>query len=72
MNVPQVARQGSLETRDPARPPGSETCASPENIGKTVVDAVLIEFNSATPGIAVLPTSPDNLTLKVLAEGRRE
>ena len=49
-------------------PAGTHT---PENIGKTVIDAVLIEFKSATPGNAVLPTSRDNLTFKVLAEGPR-
>lgn len=44
---------------------------APENIGTTPVNAVLIEFKSAKPGTAVLPTSRDNLTLKVLGEGPR-
>jgi len=44
---------------------------APENIGTTPVDAVLIEFKTAKPGSAVLPTSRDNLTMKMLAEGPR-
>jgi quercetin dioxygenase-like cupin family protein len=47
-------------------PAGTHT---PENIGTTAVDAVLIEFKSAKPGNAVLPSSRENLTLKPLAEG---
>lgn len=44
---------------------------APENIGTTPVDAVLVEFKAAKPGAAVLPSSRDNLTLKVLGEGPR-
>jgi len=44
---------------------------NPENIGTGPVDAVLIEFKSAKPGTATLPSTRDNLTMKVLAEGER-
>ncbi len=44
---------------------------APENIGTTPVDAVLIEFKSAKPGSAVLPSTRDNMTMKVLGEGPR-
>ena len=44
---------------------------NPENIGTGPVDAVLVEFKSAKPGTATLPTARDNLTMKALAEGAR-
>lgn len=44
---------------------------SPENIGSSAVDAVLVEFKAAKPGTAALPTSRDNMTMKLLAESPR-
>ena len=44
---------------------------NPENIGTGPVDALLIEFKSEKPGTATLPSTRDNLTMKVLAEGAR-
>lgn len=44
---------------------------NPENIGKTAVDALLVEFKSATPGTATIPSSRDNMALKVLVESPR-
>jgi quercetin dioxygenase-like cupin family protein len=42
---------------------------SPANIGSGRIDAILVEFKAAAPGKATIPTSRDNMTLKVLAEG---
>ena len=44
---------------------------SPENIGTGPIEAVLVEFKSAAPGTATLPTSRDNMAMKALAEGPR-
>jgi beta-alanine degradation protein BauB len=44
---------------------------NPTNVGTGAVDALLIEFKSAAPGKAALPTSRPGLELKVLAEGPR-
>jgi beta-alanine degradation protein BauB len=44
---------------------------SPKNIGTTPIDALLVEFKTAAPGTATLPTSRPNMTTKVLAEGPR-
>jgi len=41
------------------------------NAGTARIDAVLIEFKSAAPGKATLPTSRENMKMKVLAEGPR-
>ena len=49
-------------------PAGTHT---PANVGTGPVDAVLIEFKTATPGKAALPASRSGMTLKVLAEGPR-
>ena len=49
-------------------PSGTHT---PSNIGSGKIDGILIEFKSAAPGTAVLPTSRPNMALKVLAEGPR-
>ena len=49
-------------------PAGTHT---PSNIGSGKIDGILIEFKSAAPGTAVLPTSRPNMALKVLAEGPR-
>ena len=43
----------------------------PTNVGTGPVDALLIEFKTAAPGKAALPTSRPGMTLKMLAEGPR-
>jgi len=43
----------------------------PSNVGTGRVDAVLVEFKSAAPGKAALPTSRPNMAMKTLAEGPR-
>jgi beta-alanine degradation protein BauB len=43
----------------------------PENIGKAAVDALLVEFKTAAPGTAAIPSSRDNLAMKVLADSPR-
>jgi beta-alanine degradation protein BauB len=43
----------------------------PTNIGKTPVDAILVEFKTPSPGSATIPTSREAMTIKVLAEGPR-
>jgi quercetin dioxygenase-like cupin family protein len=47
------------------------TTHSPANIGTEPIDAILVEFKSASPGTAAIPTSRANMTIKVLAEGPR-
>jgi beta-alanine degradation protein BauB len=42
---------------------------SPENIGTTPIDAILVEFKSSAPGKASVPTSRAGLGIKVPAEG---
>jgi beta-alanine degradation protein BauB len=49
-------------------PAGTHT---PANIGTGPVDGLLVEFKTAQPGTATLPTSRPNMTVKVLAEGPR-
>lgn len=44
---------------------------TPSNMGKTPVDAILVEFKGAQPGTATLPTERPNMNLKMLAEGPR-
>jgi mannose-6-phosphate isomerase-like protein (cupin superfamily) len=44
---------------------------SPENTGKTGVDAIVIEMKAPQPGTAALPASREGMTLKMLAEGPR-
>jgi quercetin dioxygenase-like cupin family protein len=44
---------------------------NPANIGTGPVDALLVEFKTAAPGKAALPTSRPGMTLTVLAEGPR-
>jgi quercetin dioxygenase-like cupin family protein len=44
---------------------------NPANMGTGPVDALLVEFKTAAPGKAVLPTSRPGMTVKVLAEGPR-
>lgn len=43
----------------------------PHNVGKGAVDAILVEFKSAKPGTAALPTTRPNMAMKVLAESPR-
>jgi quercetin dioxygenase-like cupin family protein len=42
---------------------------SPENVGTGPVDAILVEFKSAAPGKAEVPTTRAGMGIKVLAEG---
>ncbi len=44
---------------------------NPENVGKTKIDALLVEFKSPKPGTAAIPTSRPDLEIKTLAEGPR-
>ena len=44
---------------------------SPSNIGTGRIDALLVEFKSAAPGRAELPTSRTGMAMKPLAEGPR-
>ena len=44
---------------------------NPTNIGTGPIDALLIEFKTAAPGTAALPTSRPGMTMNVLAEGPR-
>ena len=44
---------------------------NPANIGKVPLDAILVEFKAAAPGTAAIPSSRDNMALKVLAESPR-
>ncbi len=44
---------------------------TPSNMGKTAVDAILVEFKGANPGTATLLTARPNMDLKMLAEGPR-
>jgi quercetin dioxygenase-like cupin family protein len=44
---------------------------SPENVGTGRIDALLVEFKSAAPGKAAIPSSRAGLAMKVLAEGPR-
>ena len=43
----------------------------PSNVGTATMEAVLIEFKTATPGTATLPASRPGMAMKVLAEGPR-
>lgn len=44
---------------------------NPANVGTNAVDAILVEFKSAAPGNATLPSSRPGMDTKVLAEGPR-
>jgi quercetin dioxygenase-like cupin family protein len=44
---------------------------SPSNIGTGRIDALLVEFKSAAPGKAALPTARTGMAMKTLAEGPR-
>ena len=41
------------------------------NLGLTPVDAIVVEFKGGKPGAGKMPSTRDNMTLKVLAEGPR-
>jgi quercetin dioxygenase-like cupin family protein len=47
--------------------PGGEH--SPENVGTSPVDAILVEFKRAQPGTAVLPAMREGMAMTPLAEG---
>ena len=44
---------------------------NPANVGTTPIEALLVEFKTAAPGKAALPTSRPGMDVKVLAEGPR-
>ena len=44
---------------------------NPANMGTGAIDALLVEFKTAAPGKAALPTSREGMTVKVLAESPR-
>jgi hypothetical protein len=44
---------------------------NPANIGSGKLDALLVEFKTAAPGTATLPSSRAGMSMKVLAEGPR-
>ena len=41
------------------------------NLGKTGVDALIVEFKAKAPGTATVPSSRENVATKMLAEGPR-
>jgi quercetin dioxygenase-like cupin family protein len=47
--------------------PGGEH--SPENVGGSALDAILVEFKKPQPGTAMLPSAREGQTMNVLAEG---
>jgi quercetin dioxygenase-like cupin family protein len=44
---------------------------SGENIGKTRVDVLIVEFKTPAAGTATVPSARDNMAIKILAEGPR-
>lgn len=42
-----------------------------ENIGKTRVDVLIVEFKAPAAGAATVPSARDNMAIKMLAEGPR-
>jgi len=44
---------------------------SSENLGKTRVDALIVEFKTPAAGTATVPSARDNMSIKMLAEGAR-
>ena len=44
---------------------------SPANVGSGPIEAILVEFKSAAPGTATVPTDRPGLAIKVLAESPR-
>jgi quercetin dioxygenase-like cupin family protein len=49
----------------------SKEAHSGHNPGSTTTEAIIVEFKSAKPGTATLPSTRDNLAIKQLAEGPR-
>lgn len=43
----------------------------PSNVGKTTMDAILVEFKSPQPGTATIPTERPDMQIKTLAESPR-
>jgi quercetin dioxygenase-like cupin family protein len=43
----------------------------PTNVGKTKMEAILVEFKSAQPGTATIPTERPDMQIKTLAESPR-
>ena len=65
---------GKTEERELAAESGMYAPAGthrPTNLGKTPIDAVLVEFKTAAPGTATIPTARPGMAMKVLAEGPR-
>ena len=65
---------GKTEERDLPMESGLYAPAAthrPANAGKTQMEAILVEFKTAAPGTATLPTSRPGMAMKVLAEGPR-
>jgi quercetin dioxygenase-like cupin family protein len=65
---------GKSEDRD--MPSESATYAPagdhlPTNMGSGKIDGILVEFKTAAPGTATLPTARPGMAMKVLAEGPR-
>jgi quercetin dioxygenase-like cupin family protein len=44
---------------------------NPTNLGKTTMEAILVEFKAPEPGTATLPSARPGLSMKMLAEGPR-
>ena len=42
-----------------------------ENVGKTRVDVIIVEFKAPAAGTATVPNARDNMAIKILAEGPR-
>ena len=67
-----------MANRRTATSPASRRCTAPPagthnpaNLGTGAIDALLVEFKTAAPGKAALPTSREGMTVKVLAESPR-
>jgi quercetin dioxygenase-like cupin family protein len=68
--LPDGTTRDAVLTRDTANYMSAETHA-PENVGTTPMEAVLVEFKTDAPGMAILPASREGLRMTVLAEGPR-
>ena len=69
-----TAPDGTTQDADMASESAMYTPAAthnPANIGTEPIDAILVEFKSASPGTAAIPTSRPNMTIKVLTESPR-
>jgi quercetin dioxygenase-like cupin family protein len=47
------------------------TTHNPTNVGTTAMNAILVEFKTAQPGTATIPTERPNMQIKTLAESPR-